>query len=319
MVSDDTTPVTPAPIATPGLSAIPEPETSPGAAAVDSPENSLENSAELLPAQEVAPPIPAPPVDPRTQLRLRSEGDHLTLLMPNPVQGEGEGGALAWGELLQQFKQRLTGGEPFWQPHTVVHLAADDRLIDARQLQELDDLLTAAQLKLKRVVTSRRQTAIAAVTVGFSVDQLEAEDTLVQSPPAPGQPLAEPLYLQTTVRSGSEIRHPGTIIVLGDANPGSSLVAGGDILVWGRLRGTAHAGSGGDRSRYIMALQMHPTQLRLADLVARAPEGPTSQYLPEVAYVGDNTIRIAQAQAFARQNFDATLGQGVQLTAAFKV
>jgi septum site-determining protein MinC len=318
MVPDDATPVTPAPLANADTSAVAEPATSAEAAAVDSPENLPQNPVEPPPAQEATPPIPAPPVDPRTQLRLRSDGDYLTLLMPNPSQGESDGGALVWGELLQQFKQRLTGGEPFWQPETVVHLAAGDRLLDARQLQELDDLLTAAQLKLKRVVTSRRQTAIAAVTVGYSVDQLGAEDTLVQSPPPPGKPLAEPLYLQTTVRSGTEIRHPGTIIVLGDANPGSSLVAGGDILVWGRLRGTAHAGSGGDRSRYIMALQMHPTQLRLADLVARAPDGPTGQYLPEVAYVGDNVIRIAQAQAFARQNFDATLGQGAQLTAAFK-
>ena len=270
-------------------------------------------------------PPPAPPVDPRTQLRLRSEGDRLVLLMPSlssPRAGGGadgavEAGALSWGELLQQFKHRLTSGEPFWQPNTVVHLAARDRLLDARQLQALEDVLTTAQLILKRVVTSRRQTAMAAVAAGYSVDQLEAEDTLVQSPPPPGQPLAEPLYLQTTVRSGTEIRHPGTIVVLGDANPGSSLVAEGDILVWGRLRGMAHAGSGGDRRRYIMALQMHPTQIRLADLVARAPDGPTSQYLPEVAYVGDNVIRIAQAQDFARQHFKATLEQGAQPTDAF--
>ncbi|WP_017300083.1 septum site-determining protein MinC [Nodosilinea nodulosa] len=276
-----------------------------------------EGSLDGLPPAELPSPAPAPPVDPRTQLRLRSDGDHLVLLLPSGPQIEAEGGALAWGELLQHFKQRLNGGEPFWQPNTVVHLAARDRLLDARQLQALEDVLTAAQLTLKRVATSRRQTAMAAVAAGYSVDQLGAEDTLVQSPPAPGQPLAEPLYLQTTVRSGVEIRHPGTIVVLGDANPGSSLVAGGDILVWGRLRGTAHAGSGGDRDRYIMALQMQPTQLRLADLVARAPDGPSTQYLPEVAYVGDGAIRIAQAQAFARQHFDATLGQGAQPTDAF--
>lgn len=288
-------------------------------APLDVPDAAARTNSEVSDAPADAAPLPAPPIDPRTQLRLRSEGDHLVLLMPSLSRAEAEGGALSWGELLQHFKQRLTGGEPFWQPHTVVHVAAGDRLIDARQFQELEDLLTTAQLKLKRVVTRRRQTAIAAVTAGYSVDQLATEDSLVQSPPAPGQPLAEPLYLRTTVRGGVEIRHPGTIVVMGDANPGSSLVAEGDILVWGRLRGTAHAGSGGDRGRCIMALQMHPTQLRLADLVARAPDGPTSQYLPEVAYIGDNTIRIAQAQTFARQNFDATLGQGAQLTDDFKV
>ncbi|MEA5451336.1 septum site-determining protein MinC [Leptolyngbya sp. CCNP1308] len=292
---------------TPAPSDMPEPAAQTNSGVSDDPEVAAD-----------APPVPAPPIDPRTQLRLRNDGDRLVLLMPNGPQGEAEGGALAWGELLQHFKQRLNGGEPFWQPNTVVHLAARDRLLDARQLQALEEILTAAHLTLKRVATSRRQTAIAAVAAGYSVDQLEAEDTLVKSPPTPGKPLAEPLYLQTTLRGGVEIRHPGTIVVMGDVNPGSSLVAEGDILVWGRLRGTAHAGSGGDRSRCIMALQMHPTQLRLADLVARAPDGPTGNYLPEVAYVGDNGIRIAQAQAFARQHFDATLGQGAQLTDAFK-
>ncbi|MBD1872152.1 septum site-determining protein MinC [Nodosilinea sp. FACHB-131] len=287
----------------------------------DMPEATAQTHSDVSNAPEVAadaaPPVPAPPIDPRTQLRLRNDGEHLVLLMPNGPQAEAEGGALGWGELLQHFKQRLNGSEPFWQPNTVVHLAARDRLLDARQLQALEEILTAAQLTLKRVATSRRQTAMAAVAAGYSVDQLAAEDTLVQSPPAPGKPLAEPLYLQTTVRSGVEIRHPGTIVVLGDVNPGSSLVAEGDILVWGRLRGMAHAGSGGDRSRCIMALQMHPTQLRLADLVARAPDGPTGDYLPEVAYVGNNGIRIAQAQAFAQQHFNATLERGAQPTDAF--
>jgi septum site-determining protein MinC len=285
------------------------------------PEAAAQTNSEVSDAFEVAadaaPPVPAPPIDPRTQLRLRNDGEHLVLLMPNGPQAEAEGGALVWGELLQHFKQRLNCSEPFWQPNTVVHLAARDRLLDARQLQALEEILTAAQLILKRVATSRRQTAMAAVAAGYSVDQLAAEDTLVQSPPAPGKPLAEPLYLQTTVRGGVEIRHPGTIVVLGDVNPGSSLVAEGDILVWGRLRGMAHAGSRGDRSRCIMALQMHPTQLRLADLVARAPDGPTGDYLPEVAYAGDNGIRIAQAQAFAQQHFNATLERGAQPTDAF--
>ncbi|HSM82683.1 MAG TPA: septum site-determining protein MinC [Nodosilinea sp.] len=294
-----------------------EPAGMPSAAPADLPSSTLDAYSNPDLSLASSPPQPAPPIDPRTQLRLRSEADHLVLLMPS-LPATAEGGALSWGELLQHFKQRLNGGEPFWQPQTVVHLAARDRLLDARQLQALEELLTAAQLTLKRVSTSRRQTAMAAVAAGYSVDQLAAEDTLVQSPPQPGKPLAEPLYLQTTVRSGVEIRHPGTIVVLGDANPGSSLVSEGDILVWGRLRGTAHAGAGGDRSRCIMALQMQPTQLRLADLVARAPDGSTSQYLPEVAYVGDNAIRIAQAQAFARQHFNATLEQGAQLTDAFR-
>lgn len=264
-----------------------------------------------------APTAPSQPdalgiiADPRRQVRLKSEDGVLQLgLPPEP---ETDVGALSWAELLQQLKHRLDAGERFWQPRTVVHLQAQDRLLDMRQLQSLTDLLNEAELSLQRVLTSRRQTAMAAVSAGYSVEQLADVDHLVQSPQPAGQPLAEPLYLQTTVRSGVEIRHPGTIVILGDANPGSALVAEGDILVWGRLRGTAHAGSAGHREGRIMALQMQATQLRIADLVARPPDAPPSEYLPEVAYIGDNAIRIALAQDFARNHLNPRLGLGLEV------
>ena len=79
------------------------------------------------------------------------------------------------------------------------------------------------------------------------------------------------------------------------------VVAEGDILVWGRLRGVAHAGSKGNARCLIMAMQMQPTQLRIADFVARPPETPPAQYHPEVAYVyRSGTIRIARAVDFHR-------------------
>ncbi|HIK46673.1 MAG TPA: septum site-determining protein MinC [Leptolyngbyaceae cyanobacterium M65_K2018_010] len=256
------------------------------------------------PAPAADPPQPTdhPPETPATllasQVRLQSLEGRLRLTLPPELEAEVSGPS--WGELLQQLRQRLDGGERFWQPQTEVHLEAGDRLLDVRQLQSLAESLAEAQLVLKRVFTSRRQTALAAVMAGYSVDQQGAVGHLVQTPPPPGHPLAEPLYLQSTVRSGVDIRHPGTIIILGDTNPGSSLIAEGDILVWGRLRGMAHAGASGNRNCRIMALYMQPTQLRIADLVARPPDAPPVEYWPEVAYVATDAIRIARAQDFAR-------------------
>ncbi len=232
------------------------------------------------------------------QVHLKNEDGHLMLILP-PTQPVSP---VEWGDLLQQVRQRLEASERFWQAQTPLQLQAGDRLLDTRQLQALVETLGEAQLMLKRVVTSRRQTAMAAITLGCSVDQLADMEHLNQSIPTPGQPLAAPLYLQTTVRSGVDIRHPGTIMILGDTNPGSALVADGDILVWGRLRGLAHAGASGNRQCRIMALQMQPTQLRIADLVARPPDSATTHYGPEVAYIGDNQgIRIALAEDFMRQ------------------
>jgi septum site-determining protein MinC len=239
---------------------------------------------------------------------LKSENDYILLTLPATADAAE---TAAWPDLFQQIKHRLEAGERFWQERTVVRLLTNDRLLDVRQLQELSEALQAVQLDLKWVLTSRRQTAMAAVTAGYSVEQLSETGHLVQTPQPPGQPLEQPLYLQTTVRSGVEIRHAGTIVLLGDANPGSSLVAEGDILIWGRLRGMAHAGAGGNPNCRIMALQMQPTQLRIADRVARPPANPPTDYLPEVAYMGADAIRIAQAQDFARQHLNQTLDRGV--------
>jgi septum site-determining protein MinC len=236
-------------------------------------------------------------------IQLKSEQGCVHLVLPSEVARPGEDAPtpLPWNDWLQQVRLRLNTSERFWQANTEVHLQAQDRLLDVRQLQALADLFSEHELILKRVVTSRRQTALAAVTTGYSVDQMEAVRHLEQSPPIPGHALDNPLYLQNTVRSGVDVRHSGTIIIMGDTNPGSSLLAAGDILVWGRLGGMAHAGLEGNRNCRIMALQMQPTQLRIADVMARPPETPPANYLPEVAYIGEGAIRIAAAQDFARQ------------------
>ncbi len=262
-------------------------------------------STEANPAQE-------PPLIKDFQVRFKSEAGHLLLMLPSETEitDPPSPTALTWADLWQQLKQRLAGGDRFWQPGTVVHLIARDRLLDGRQLQAIADALSEVQLQLKRVSTSRRQTAVAAATAGYSVEQQVAVAHLSQPTPTPQSALADPLYIQTTVRSGVEIRHPGTIVVIGDINPGSSLIADGDIVVWGRLRGVAHAGASGNTQCRIMALQMEPTQLRIAESVARAPEKPPAQYYPEVAYVTSEGIRIARSTDFAKTQLLISINPG---------
>ncbi|HEX7008861.1 MAG TPA: septum site-determining protein MinC, partial [Phycisphaeraceae bacterium] len=76
----------------------------------------------------------------------------------------------------------------------------------------------------------------------------------------------EAALVQRTLRSGQVVRHQGHLTVLGDVNPGAEVIAGGSVVVWGRVRGTVHAGALGDRSAQICALELAPTQLRIADL-----------------------------------------------------
>ncbi len=242
-------------------------------------------------------PTSSDAASPNLQVRFKSENGRLLLLLP--PEGEQNSLSLTWTDVWQQLKQRLNAGDRFWQPNTSVHLIGRDRLLDARQLQAVVDLLAESQLYLKRVYTSRRQTAVAAATTGLSVEQQPSVSPL--TPPAESQsPLADPLYLQTTVRSGMEVRHTGTLVIIGDVNPGGSVIADGDILVWGSLRGVAHAGASGNGRCMIMALRLEPTQLRIGDQVARAPETPPTQYQPEIAYISESGIRITKSTDISR-------------------
>lgn len=232
------------------------------------------------------------------QVQLKTEEGRLLLILPTESQVPAS--EISWSEIWQQMKQRLNGSDRLRIPNTIVHLVAQDRLLDSRQLQQLEETLNKVQLQLKSVATSRRQTAIAACTLGYSVEQIQLQTSFTTDLQPTPKALADALYLEMTVRSGGEIRHPGTVIILGDINPGGIVVADGDILVWGRLRGVAHAGATGNRECIIMALQMEPTQLRIADTVARGPEKSLTQFFPEVAHITPQGVRIAKAADFSR-------------------
>jgi septum site-determining protein MinC len=97
------------------------------------------------------------------------------------------------------------------------------------------------------------------------------------------------LYHRGTLRGGQALHNLGNLVVIGDVNPGAELVASGDIVVFGALRGVAHAGAQGDRSARVIALELAPTQLRIATLIATSDAGPKPRG-PEHASIADERI-----------------------------
>jgi septum site-determining protein MinC len=97
------------------------------------------------------------------------------------------------------------------------------------------------------------------------------------------------LYHRGTLRGGQALHNLGNLVVIGDVNPGAELVASGDIVVFGALRGVAHAGAQGDRASRVIALELAPTQLRIATLIATSDAG-TKPRGPEHASIVDERI-----------------------------
>jgi septum formation inhibitor MinC len=125
-----------------------------------------------------------------------------------------------------------------------------------------------------------------------SPDQLELALRALESS---GEPEIEVIHEPETrvvvgpVRSGVILEHRGHLIVFGDVNPGAEVRAEGNIVVLGRLRGTAHAGIGREAG-FILALRLQPQQLRIGRVVARASDSDLPGSDPEIAHVAGGTI-----------------------------
>ena len=116
---------------------------------------------------------------------------------------------------------------------------------------------------------------------------------------APAEIAGGTLYHVGTLRGGQSLHNVGNIVVMGDVNPGAELVASGDIVVFGALRGVAHAGAQGDAGARVYAIELAPTQLRIATYIA-ADAGGDRKRTPiqaEVACVQNDRIAI-----FSREN-----------------
>lgn len=142
------------------------------------------------------------------------------------------------------------------------------------------------------------------VELAESVLELEIETNEVEESDTPQEVVCpdtafETLYLRQNLRSGQTVKFNGNIIIVGDVHAGSEITAGGDIVVWGELRGIAHAGAQGNYKSEIRAMKIEALQLRIADYIARRPdriyyhkEGAELAPSPELARVADGEIKI---------------------------
>ena len=107
----------------------------------------------------------------------------------------------------------------------------------------------------------------------------------------------EALVLKTTCRSGEVIRYPGDVVALADVNPGAEIIADGDIIVFGALRGLAHAGAAGDLKATIIALNLESSRIQIGPHIGEAPraarQSKTHRTTPQVAYVRRRSIFVA--------------------------
>ncbi len=216
-------------------------------------------------------------MQPKVQIKGIREGLLVTL-------GDGD-----WLDIRAAFLDHLSQQGDFLRGGKLA-IDVGNHALNAMELGELRDVLSERGLSLWAVLANSPKTVQTAQALGLA--------TRLSKPiPERAQKLPETrLYdgegavlVKRTLRSGFSLEHPGHVVIIGDVNPGAEIVAGGDVVVWGHLRGVVHAGAEGDEHAVVCALDLSPTQLRIAGQIALSPQrrGKTQ---PEVARLQNGQV-----------------------------
>lgn len=198
-----------------------------------------------------------------------------------------------WSERLSNFSSQFAGsGLTDKRSETHVWLDATGCPPSAAELERLVWMLEMHNIKLDGW-SETGETAGQKITPQELPEPPRAVIPEPDGPQASEQLSEEAAFISRTLRSGQVVRFAGTVVVLGDLNPGAVIVAEGNVIVWGKLRGMVHAGAAGDEKAVVGALHLAPAQLRIAGHIARALHGNRALgFGAELALVRDGRIVI---------------------------
>jgi septum site-determining protein MinC len=196
-------------------------------------------------------------------------------------------GGATWPDLVSAFVKNIDERSSFFQGARVAINVGDNELRVA-ELSSLRNQLSERGISLWAVLSDSQVTETTAQNLGLATRL---------SKPRPDQfhvsgqetPEDAAKWVKGPLRSGGRILFEGNVIVMGDVNSGAEIVAGGSVIIWGRLRGVVHAGAQGDKLAIVCALELAPTQLRIAGEIAISPK-KHGKVQPEVACLKDDQL-----------------------------
>lgn len=205
-----------------------------------------------------------------------------------------------WQVVINDLTARIDARSEFFDGANIT-VDVGSRPLPKYQLRTLKAALERRGLSVGVILSESQTTIDSAIaldmrtTAGLNIPSAHVkkdEDVLPQVNPEE-EDLTPGVMIRKTLRSGRIVRSEGHVIVYGDVNPGAQIVAAGDVIIWGVLRGSVHAGAYGDENAIICALDMIPAQMRIGEQIADLPRNiKRRKVAPEVAFVRDNTIVI---------------------------
>lgn len=195
----------------------------------------------------------------------------------------------SWEESRAALMEQIESRGSFYQGARLA-LDVGGTVFHVNELSELRDRLSERGVNLWAVVSESLTTEKTSQLLGLATRISKPRPQEMTRPPAEEAGEGRVMWIERTLRSGTRVEFAGNLIVVGDVNPGAEVVAEGNVIVWGRVRGLVHAGAGGDMSAFVCGLDLSAAQIRVGG-VAAVPSERSGESRPVKYFLEDGIIK----------------------------
>ena len=186
----------------------------------------------------------------------------------------------AFEELLEELKAKFLESSKFFNNSSSMAISFEGKKLSIEEQRKIMDMIEEnTELNIACILDNQDEERFKKVVESASRDINDMSG---------GQ------FYKGTLRSGQVLESDSSIIILGDVNPGAKVLSAGNVVVLGSLKGTVYAGIKGNPNAFVVALEMHPVQIKIGDIIARCADKPKKVSTPEtkIAYVDGKNIYI---------------------------
>lgn len=200
---------------------------------------------------------------------------------------------VSFDEIKEQLASKLDDAADFFKEANMA-LSFEGRELSNAQINDVLDIISEhSKLNIICVVDNNKfHEKVFEHAINDKINELSAQT---------GQ------FYKGTLRSGQVFESESSVIILGDVNPGAKVIARGNVVVLGTLKGNIFAGAAGNENCFVAALDMNPMQIRIGDVMARCSDKskPEKNRVPKIAFVENGSIYI--------ENIDKSSISGINL------
>lgn len=217
--------------------------------------------------------------DPKPLIEIKGLRDGLLVTMSDA----------SWEESRAALMEQIDSRGSFFQGARLA-LDVGGMVFHVNELSDLRDMLSDRGVNLWAVVSESPTTEKTSQLLGLATRVSKPRPQEMTRPTAEKAAEGGAMWIGRTLRSGTRVEFAGNVIVVGDVNPGAEVVAEGNVIVWGRVRGLVHAGAGGDASTFVCGLDLSAAQIRVGG-VAAVPSARSGEVRPVKYFLEDGIIK----------------------------